>query len=894
MALVSAAKLNGSSVRLTDGNYSEAAAAWFPTQLNVQGFSTDFTFQQKDGTVPIGDGLTFAIQGVGTTAIGPNGGGLGYGALIAGGTGGIPKSVAVKFDLFQNAHEGNNSTGLYTNGASPEDGATTLGGGVNLQTADIFAVHISYDGSTLTMTITDTVDNTKTFTKSWPINIPATVGGSTAWVGFTGGTAHYTAVQDIFNWTYVSTTSGGQQTAATPVISPTTGTYAPPQTVSITDATSGATIFYTLDGSQPTTSSTKYAGSFTVSSTTTVKAMATAPNFLQSATATSVITISQSQTSTPLISPSTGTYSSPQTVNITDATSGSTIYYTLDGSQPTTSSTQYTSAFTVSSTTTVKAIATAPNFTQSNAASSVITIQTGGGSTSINFASGFTAAGLQFNGRTKLNGTRLRLTDGGQSEASSAWFTSPVNVQTFTTDFSFQLTTPNADGMTFAIQNAGATALGPSGGGLGYGAGLPGGTGGIPTSIAVKFDLFQNSHEGNNSTGLYTNGTSPTSPAITLGGGVNLHSGDIFQVHMTYDGTTLTMTITDTVTKSTFTNSWTVDIPGTIGSTSALAGFTAGTGGQTATQEIISWTYSSNASSQPAATPVISPATGTYTSTQAVTITDATAGTTIYYTVDGSQPTTSSTQYTASFPVSTTTTVKAIATAPNFAPSSTATSVITIQSGSTAINFASGFTAAGLQSNGRTRLNGTRLRLTDGGQSEASSAWFTTPVNVQSFTTDFSFQLTNPNADGMTFAIQNVGLTALGPAGGGLGYGAQLPGGTPGIATSVAVKFDLFQNSHEGNNSTGLYTNGASPTSPAITLGGVNLHSGDVFQVHMTYDGTTLTMTITDTVTNATFTNSWAINIPATVGGNTALVGFTAGTGGQTATQEIITWTYGS
>ncbi len=59
------------------------------------------------------------------------------------------------------------------------------------------------------------------------------------------------------------------------------------------------------------------------------------------------------------------------------------------------------------------------------------------------------------------------------------------------------------------------------------------------------------------------------------------------------------------------------------------------------------------------------------------------------------------------------------------------------------------------------------------------------------------------------------------------------------------------------------------------------------------YNGTTLTMTITDTVTNATFTTSWAINIPATVGGNTAFVGFTAGTGGQTATQEIITWTYG-
>ena len=122
-----------------------------------------------------------------------------------------------------------------------------------------------------------------------------------------------------------------------------------------------------------------------------------------------------------------------------------------------------------------------------------------------------------------------------------------------------------------------------------------------------------------------------------------------------------------------------------------------------------------------------------------------------------------------------------------------------------------------------------------------------------------------------------------------------MPGGTGGIPTSIAVKFDLFQNSHEGNNSTGLYANGASPTSPAITLGGgVNLHSGDIFQVHMTYDGTTLTMTITDTVTSATFTTSWAINIPRTVGGNTALVGFTAGTGGQTAKQEIITWTFGS
>ncbi len=61
---------------------------------------------------------------------------------------------------------------------------------------------------------------------------------------------------------------------------------------------------------------------------------------------------------------------------------------------------------------------------------------------------------------------------------------------------------------------------------------------------------------------------------------------------------------------------------------------------------------------------------------------------------------------------------------------------------------------------------------------------------------------------------------------------------------------------------------------------------------HITYDGTTLTLVLTDTVTGASFTASQVINIPATVGGNSAYVGFTAGTGGLTAVQQILNWTY--
>ncbi len=81
---------------------------------------------------------------------------------------------------------------------------------------------------------------------------------------------------------------------------------------------------------------------------------------------------------------------------------------------------------------------------------------------------------------------------------------------------------------------------------------------------------------------------------------------------------------------------------------------------------------------------------------------------------------------------------------------------------------------------------------------------------------------------------------------------------------------------------------------PATTFtGGIKLHSGDIFQVQMSYSVSTLTMTITDlTVPANTFTTSFPINIPGTVGGDVAFVGFTGGTGGQTATQEISNWTY--
>src|ERR1035438_5101277 len=81
-----------------------------------------------------------------------------------------------------------------------------------------------------------------------------------------------------------------------------------------------------------------------------------------------------SVTATPTFSPAAGTYSSSQTVTISDSTSGATIYYTTDGSTPTTSSNIYSGQIALSSTETLNAIATATGYAASTTGSATYTI----------------------------------------------------------------------------------------------------------------------------------------------------------------------------------------------------------------------------------------------------------------------------------------------------------------------------------------------------------------------------------------------------------------------------------------------------------------------------------------------------------------------------------------
>lgn len=146
-----------------------------------------------------------------------------------------------------------------------------------------------------------------------------------------------------------------------PTFSLASGTYATAQVVSLSDATPGATIYYDFNA-YPTTASPIYSGPITVSSpSTTIWAMATDTNYWPSYMVSAWYNVNPAapQTATPAFSVPTGTYTAPQTVTISDATEGALIYYTTDGTPPTTSSTLYDGGpMTISTTETLEAIAT--------------------------------------------------------------------------------------------------------------------------------------------------------------------------------------------------------------------------------------------------------------------------------------------------------------------------------------------------------------------------------------------------------------------------------------------------------------------------------------------------------------------------------------------------------
>jgi hypothetical protein len=155
-------------------------------------------------------------------------------------------------------------------------------------------------------------------------------------------------------------TGNGVPTQATPIFLPVGGTYNSAQSVTITSANADA-IYYTVDGSTPTIASTMYTGAITVSVSETVKAVAVKSGFFNSAVGSAAYTLQQA---TPTFLPVAGSYSGTQSVAITSS-GADAIYYTTDGSTPTTGSTLYTGPVSVASSLTLMALAVKAGWTNS-------------------------------------------------------------------------------------------------------------------------------------------------------------------------------------------------------------------------------------------------------------------------------------------------------------------------------------------------------------------------------------------------------------------------------------------------------------------------------------------------------------------------------------------------
>lgn len=180
--------------------------------------------------------------------------------------------------------------------------------------------------------------------------------------------------------------------AAAPTFTPAAGSFSSTQSVSIADTTSGASIYYTTNGSTPTASSTLYSSAISVSSTTTIEAIAVASGYNNSPAASATFTIA-----TPAAAPTIAAAAAlggAQIVTLSYSTAGATIYYTLDGTTPTTSSQVYLAPFLVASNLTVQAIATVSGQAASSVASQ---------SFSPNIASGTLVWSDEFSNTTSAN-----------------------------------------------------------------------------------------------------------------------------------------------------------------------------------------------------------------------------------------------------------------------------------------------------------------------------------------------------------------------------------------------------------------------------------------------------------------------------------------------------------
>lgn len=513
----------------------------------------------------------------------------------------------------------------------------------------------------------------------------------------------------------VTTSDGGStvETVATPTFSPAEGTFTSAQNVTIACATSGATIYYTTDGSTPTTSSSTYSSAISVSETTTIKALAAKSGMNNSDVATATYTINTPQPSTSTVYERVTSLSASDvgkdfvlvcesknaamgaistygaSIGVSNLTNGTltvtdedVVPFTLggsDGAWTFENNGSYINWASGNSLSTASSVSTSSQWAVSFSGNDASITNVGTTARKLQYNAGsprfacYTSSqtAIQLYKKQETSGAPLYLI-GKDMKSQSDWnistgpqFTYSNSAATYAVDAYFDMADRGyfqfVDGLSDSNSNWGGLT------GRYYASG--------------NGDVAVDTYDMDGTVPLYfTNSTdySPGQYAFSVPAGIYTIVVDKanWQIYVTQHEVTMTISPSSATfdnTKNVTLASNLIDLGGKIyyttdGTTPSATNGTEYTGTITldATttikaiailnhiqSDVIEKTYTK----APAA-PEINPASCTFTEPLTVSIT-AESGATIYYTTDGSTPTNESTQYSAPFTVSTTTTVKA-------------------------------------------------------------------------------------------------------------------------------------------------------------------------------------------------------------------------------------------
>ncbi len=562
-------------------------------------------------------------------------------------------------------------------------------------------VSVTINDSTSGATIRYTTDGSTPTASSTLYTGPVTISTNSVLsaIAFSGSTSS-SVVSAIYTFT----------PSMNPIFSRGATNFLAPFTVSMADGTTGAVIHYTTNGTTPTVSSATYSAAITITGTTLVQAVAAVPGGPVSGVSSVTYTIVPAVT--PSLSSGTGNYHAPPTISISDATSGAVIYYTTNGTTPTTASTVYSAPITLTVTGTLEAVAVYPGGPASAAASATYTIIPAQAPT-FSTGSGTYHAPISVSISDATSGAVIHYTtDGTTPTAASAVYSGPVAIGSTSTLQAIAVYPGAPASPVGSASYTIATAVKPF-----FSAGA--GTYHAPVSVTI----------GDGTAGAVihytTDGSTPTAASPTYSGTILISSTTTLQATAIYPGgqpgpvDSATFTITPAMTPLIRTQTGTFHAPitasiadGTVGAViyyttngttpstaSAVYSTPVAINATTTLQAIAvypggpaSGVTSATYSIVPPLTPVLSQATGNYERTMSVGLSDGTPGATIYYTTNGTQPTTSSTAYSApisfsnSATFSSAYTLKAIAAVPGGPSTPVVSATYTLLSADTPIH----------------------------------------------------------------------------------------------------------------------------------------------------------------------------------------------------------------